>query len=69
MLEHAFRYVERVLFKVGANNVVSRAAMTKIGGRLTGERWFEERAGRPSEHVMFEITRENFQRGPLMRAT
>ena len=64
MLEHAFRYVERVLFKIGANNVVSRAAMTKIGGRLTGEPWFEERAGRPSEHVMFEITREDSSAAP-----
>jgi RimJ/RimL family protein N-acetyltransferase len=65
MLAHAFRFVDRVLFKVGADNVVSRKAMTKIGGRLTGERWFEERAGRPVEHVMFEITREDFATGPL----
>ena len=65
MLEHAFRFVGRVNFKVGADNVISRKAMTKIGGRLTGERWTEERAGRPSEHVMFTITRDDFARGPL----
>jgi RimJ/RimL family protein N-acetyltransferase len=65
MLEHAFRHVERVLFRVGAENVISRKAMGNIGGRLTGETWTEERVGRPVEHVMFEITRESFAAGPL----
>ena len=39
--------------------------MTKIGGRLSGETWVEERAGVPMEHVRFEITREDFVNGPL----
>jgi RimJ/RimL family protein N-acetyltransferase len=67
MLEHALRFVERVRFRVGAGNVISRKAMTKIGGRLTGETWVEDRLGRPIEHVMFEIDRESFARGPLAR--
>ena len=65
MLEHAFRFVDRVLFRVGADNVISRKAMAKIGGRLTGETWVEDRVGRPIEHVMFEIDRESFAAGPL----
>ena len=65
MLAHAFRWVERVLFRVGADNVISRKAMANIGGRLTGTTYFEERAGRPVEHVVFEITREGFAEGPL----
>lgn len=65
MLRHAFRHVGRVLFRVGADNVISRKAMAKIGGRLTGETFVVERAGRPVEHVVFEITRESFGRGPL----
>ena len=65
MLEHAFRFVDRVLFRVGADNVISRKAMTKIGGRLTGETWVEDRVGRPIEHVLFEIDRESFAAGPL----
>ena len=68
MLEHAFRFVDRVLFRVGADNVISRKAMTKIGGRLTGETWVEDRVGRPIEHVMFEIDRESFAAGPLAAA-
>ena len=67
MLAHAFRFVDRVLFKVGADNVISRKAMANIGGRLTDKTWIEERAGRPVEHVQFEITRESFAEGPLAR--
>ncbi len=65
MLAHAFETVERVVFSVGADNAISRRAMTKIGGRLTGETWVEERAGVPVEHVRFEIKREDFASGPL----
>jgi RimJ/RimL family protein N-acetyltransferase len=65
MLEHAFRFVERVLFRVGADNVISRGAMTNIGGRLTGETFVVVRAGRPVEHVIYEITRDSFATGPL----
>jgi RimJ/RimL family protein N-acetyltransferase len=37
MLEHAFRFVERVIFHVGALNLRSRKAMEKLGGVLIGE--------------------------------
>jgi len=67
MLEHAFRSVDRVVFRVGADNMISRKAMANIGGRLTGETFVEERVGRPVEHVVFEITRESFAAGPLAR--
>jgi RimJ/RimL family protein N-acetyltransferase len=65
MLDYAFRHVDRVVFRVGAGNVISRRAMANIGGSLTGATYFEDRAGRPVEHVVFEITRESFAEGPL----
>jgi len=65
MLEHAFQSVARVLFRVGVDNVISRRAMEKIGGRLTGETFTAERGGRPVEHVVYEITRESFAAGLL----
>lgn len=68
MLEHAFRFVERVDFRVGENNVRSRGAMTKIGGRLSERSSVAEMAGRQVRHVIFEITRESFANGPLSRA-
>jgi RimJ/RimL family protein N-acetyltransferase len=67
MLQHAFQHVDRVVFRVGADNVISRKAMANIGGRLTGDSYIEERAGAPVEHVVFEITREAFAEGPLAR--
>ena len=68
MLEYALRHVDRVVFRVGADNVISRGAMRNIGGRLTGTTFVEDRAGRPVEHVVYEITREEFESGPLNRA-
>jgi N-acetyltransferase len=68
MLEHAFRYVERVDFRVGEDNVRSRGAMSKIGGRLSERTSVAEIAGRQVRHVIFEITRESFASGPLSRA-
>lgn len=67
MLAHAFRSVERVVFRVGADNVISRKAMANIGGRLTGATFVAERAGRPVLHVIYEIDRESFAAGPLAR--
>jgi RimJ/RimL family protein N-acetyltransferase len=65
MLEHAFRHADRVVFRVGADNAISRKAMANIGGRLTGETFVEDRVGVPVEHVVYEITRESFAGGPL----
>jgi hypothetical protein len=42
--------------------------MKNIGGRLTDETFVVERAGRPVEHVIYEITRESFAAGPLAAA-
>lgn len=65
MLEHALRHVGRVVFSVGADNQISRRAMANIGGRLTGEGHRTMRAGVMTDHVIFEITRASFARGPL----
>jgi RimJ/RimL family protein N-acetyltransferase len=37
MLDHAFKFVDRVTFKVGINNWRSRKAMEKLGGIYIGE--------------------------------
>ncbi|HEY6147634.1 MAG TPA: GNAT family N-acetyltransferase [Thermoanaerobaculia bacterium] len=52
MLDHAFRFVERVVFLVGVRNFRSRRAVEKIGGVLAGSRL--DAAGR--EIVVYEIT-------------
>lgn len=65
MLGHALRYVARALFRVGEGNLRSRRAMEKIGGRLTDESSLVETASGLVRHVVYEIDRESFARGPL----
>lgn len=66
MLAHALRFVERVDFRVGENNLRSRGAMEKIGGRLSArDGGVVETASGPARHVIYEITRGSFAAGPL----
>jgi RimJ/RimL family protein N-acetyltransferase len=65
MLEHAFRFVDRVVFRVGADNLISRGAMKNIGGRLTDRTDITWLAGEPIVHVVYEIDRAGFAAGPL----
>jgi RimJ/RimL family protein N-acetyltransferase len=65
MLAHALQCVERVVFRVGEANVVSRGAMKNIGGRLTDRTDITWLAGEPIVHVVYEIDRAGFAAGPL----
>ena len=68
MLAHALRFVERVDFRVGENNLRSRRAMEKIGGRLSGrDGGIVDTVSGPARHVVYEITRQSFAEGPLMQ--
>lgn len=53
MLTHAFRFVERVVFLIGPDNVRSRRAVEKIGAKYTGTR----RNERGQESVVYELRR------------
>jgi N-acetyltransferase len=57
MLDHAFIYVRRVLFHVGENNLRSRRAMEKIGGKLVARLDRRKPDGSPDPTVLFEIRR------------
>ena len=66
MLAHALRFVERVDFRVGENNLRSRGAMEKIGGRLSDrDGGIVQTVSGPARHVIYEITRGSFATGPL----
>ena len=60
MLEHAFRFVDTVVFLVGLTNFRSQRAVEKIGGVQAGTRITN---GRTS--LVYRITEESFQEGPL----
>lgn len=53
MLDHAFRFVDRVVFRIGPENWRSRRAIEKIGAVLEGTRP-DSRGG---ESVLYVITR------------
>lgn len=69
MLAHALapapKGVSRVLFRVGDTNIRSRTALERIGGRLTDMVEEGEYQGNPARHVIYEINREGFAKGPL----
>jgi RimJ/RimL family protein N-acetyltransferase len=52
MLQHAFQFVNSVVFLIGPNNLRSRRAVEKIGGVLVGSR--PDATGR--ESVVYQIT-------------
>ena len=58
MLDHAFQFVERVVFLVGPENHRSQRALEKIGARRAGTR----ADGSGQENVLFELRRHDFQR-------
>jgi RimJ/RimL family protein N-acetyltransferase len=62
MLDHAFRFVDRVLFQVGVNNWRSRKAMEKLGGVYIGEESVSY-SGEPSHpNVIFKIDAADWAR-------
>jgi N-acetyltransferase len=68
MLAEAFaKGFHTAIFLVGEPNLRSRAAMVKIGGRLTDRRFAWEMAGVDVAHLIYAITAEDFAHGPLIR--
>ena len=57
MLDHIFHFVDCVIFMVGEDNVRSRRAMEKIGGRLRLETRDRAYGGVTHRHVVYEIRR------------
>jgi len=63
MLVHAFRFVARVVFVVGPDNLRSRRALEKIGATHSG--WRPDDNG--EARVVYEITQAAFERWPRSR--
>jgi len=58
MLQHAFTFVDRVIFLVGIQNLRSQRAVQRIGGLRAGSRLVDG-----VESFVYEITVETFGRG------
>jgi len=57
MLDHVFRFVDRVVFVVGEDNLRSRKALEKIGAKFLRRTERAARDGTMRPHVIFAITR------------
>ena len=55
MLQHAFRFVDRVVFVVGPNNLRSQKALAKIGARFLKKVPRPARDGSVDQHHVFAI--------------
>jgi hypothetical protein len=62
MLEHAFKFVDRVLLVVGEDNLRSQKAVEKIGGTLLKKIDRPGRDGVTRGNVVFVITRREFHK-------
>jgi RimJ/RimL family protein N-acetyltransferase len=60
MLDHAFRFVDRVLFVVGENNLRSQKALEKIGARFLSKIKKPDRHGTMQTNCVFAITAETW---------
>jgi N-acetyltransferase len=58
MLDHAFQFVDRVLFVVGEKNLRSQKALEKIGARFLRKAQLPARDGTLARNVVFLITRD-----------
>ena len=60
MLNHAFRFVDRVLFVVGEKNLRSQKALEKIGARFLRKTHLPARDGTLAPNLVFAITRDSW---------
>ncbi len=66
MLAHAFESVARVDFRVGETNYRSRIALENIGATRSARTELTRYDSKRVLHIVYEITREAFVKGPLV---
>ncbi len=59
MINHAFEKLENVLFEVGANNIRSQIAISKIGATKIGEQIIEYYGEEPKLNFIYQISKSN----------
>ncbi|MGE0527205.1 MAG: GNAT family N-acetyltransferase [Bdellovibrionales bacterium] len=65
MLNHAFRYVNRIVFYIGEQNMRSRYAVEKIGAQLVEKIRREPKEGAVYYAVVYAIERTDFYKNPI----
>jgi N-acetyltransferase len=62
MLNHAFRFVERVYFHIGAQNIRSQKAIERLGAEKTGEQEVTYYGETPKTNFVYCITKTNWEK-------
>jgi RimJ/RimL family protein N-acetyltransferase len=65
MLDHAFHFVERVVFVAGENNLRSQKALQKIGAKFIGRTVRPGSTDGVKDHVLFAIQRSAWINGSV----
>jgi RimJ/RimL family protein N-acetyltransferase len=61
MIDHAFQFVDHVIFNIGANNIRSQKAIGKIGAIKTGEKAIAYYGEVDNLNYIYTITKTNWQ--------
>lgn len=62
MMDYAFQYVDKVIYHIGANNMRSRKAMEKLGGKLVGSESIAYYGEKANENCVYQINKEDWTR-------
>lgn len=62
MLDYIFRFVTKVYFHIGANNLRSQIAIGRVGAKKTGEEEVTYFGETPKLNFVYTITREDWNR-------
>ena len=65
MIGHALQSFDRVIFRIGEDNLRSRRAIEKIGAQLTDRTDMAEVGGRTVRHLVYAMDADAFAAGPL----
>ena len=61
MLGHAFRFVDHVIFHIGAVNIRSQKAIEKLGARKTGEVEMEYYGEQQKLNYIYQVNKKDWQ--------
>ncbi len=62
MIDHAFKFVNTVIFHIGSNNIRSQKAITKLGATKISEVKMEYYGELPQLNFTYQITNEDWQK-------
>jgi RimJ/RimL family protein N-acetyltransferase len=65
MLDHAFQFVDKVIFHIGACNTRSQMAIGKLGAVKVGEEPIEYYGETPQLNFVYEISKHDWQERPV----